>query len=170
MTGKEESVIALPKDVWGSQMFLSNKKLIIIAGKSAPYIAYQNSMIAHDQKVSVMIYDVTNAQAPKLQSAYEYDGYVQESRVIDGKLVLVTSQSFNWGPVYLQRDKMMQSASPESIKASDFTISVRDVLPSWTSLQPTTINYKNGTSKLITTKKTTQVNCANVLYTKPNPA
>lgn len=167
-TGKEAAVINLPQDMRNAQLFLSAGKLVVIGSKSSPYISYAASMIARDQKASVLIYDVTNPSSPRLQSAYEYDGYIQESRLVDGKLVLVTSQGFTWGPVYLMRDKAMATSSSQSIKAEDFTFTAADILPKWTSMQPTTITYKNGIKKQSTAKTTTQVDCTNVLYKKPD--
>ncbi len=166
--GKKEATISLPQDMWNAQLFLNNGKLIVLGAKSAPYVAYQTSIIARDQKTSIMIYNVANPKTPQLESAYEYDGYLQESRLVNNKLVLVTSQSFTRGPVYMMRDKMMQDPAQQSIKPTDFTFTARDALPSWTSLQPTTITYKNGTKKFTTVKNTTQVDCTNVLYMKPD--
>lgn len=148
-------------------MFVNNGKLIVLGAKNAPYVAYQTSIISRDQKTTIMIYNIANPKAPQLESAYEYDGYVQESRLINNKLVLVTSQSFTWGPVYMMREKIMQDPAQQTIKPTDFSFTARDALPSWTSLQPTTITYKNGIKKFTTVKTTTQVDCTNVLYTKP---
>lgn len=169
--GRVEASISLPQDVWGTQIFLHKGMLIVVGGKAAPYAynAYETSMIARDQKATVMIYDITNPKAPKLQSAYEYDGYIQESRVVDGKLVLITSQSFTRGPVYMMRDKAMQTTTSQTIKPTDFAFTSRQLLPSWTSMQPTTITYRNGTQRFTTAKSTTQVDCTNVLYKKPDP-
>lgn len=117
----------------------------------------------------VLVYDTTNIVAPKLQNAYEYDGYMQEARLIDGKLVMVTSQPFTWGPVYyFSTDKAVSANAASAPKPEDFAFTARDVLPKRTSMRPTTITYKNGTTKPSTVKTTTQVDCTNVFYKKPD--
>lgn len=166
--GKEESTITLPQDIWGAQIYLSKGRLVVLGSKTNPYISYRSSMIARDQKISVLVYDVSNPKAPKLQSAYEYDGNLQESRLIDGKLILVTSQYLSWGPIYAARDAAMESSKTQTISPKDFSFTARDMLPSRTSMQPTTITYKNGTTKNTTAKTTSQVDCTNVLYKKPD--
>ena len=125
-------------------------------------------MIAQDQKVLVLVYDTTNITAPKLQNAYEYDGYMQDARLIDGRLVMVTSQAFTWGPVYAARDKAMSSTTAQTIKPEEFTFVAKDVLPKRTSMRPTTIKYRNGTTRASTVKTTTQVDCTNIFYKKPD--
>lgn len=67
----------------------------------------------------------------------------------------------------MMRDKMMQTSTAQSIKSTDFTFKASDLLPSWTSMQPSVIS-KNGTQKVTTVKKTSQVDCTNVLYKKPD--
>lgn len=169
--GKEESTISLPQDMWNFQLYLYNGKLVVLGTKSVPYAynSFQTSMIQRDQRSAVLIYDVSNAKAPKLMSAYEYDGTLQESRLVDGKLVLMSAQYMSRGPVYYARDKIMNSSSPETLKPSDFKFSAREFLPTRTSMQPTTITYRNGTTKASTAKATTQVDCTNILYKKPDP-
>lgn len=162
-------MIILPGDMRNIQLFVTHGKLIVLGGKTAQYNTYQTSMVARDQKASILVYDVSRPEAPRLQNAYEYDGTIQESRVADGKLILVTSQMITRGPVYMMRDKMMQNTANQSIQPDKFTFTAHDLLPTWTALNPTTITYKNGSTKMMTTKTTTPVDCTNVLYKKPDP-
>lgn len=106
--------------------------------------------------------------SPKLQSAYEYDGYMQEARMIDGRLVMITSQPLTWGPIYYPADKAISANPGQTPKPEDFAFAAGDLLPKWTSLRPMTIRYRNGTTRASTAKKTTQVDCTNVFYKKPD--
>lgn len=166
--GSVESSITLPADLRNVQLYLSKGKLIVLGGKNNPYISYQSSMISRDQKAMVIVYDVTNPKAPRLLNAYEYDGNIQESRLVDGnRLVLVTSQYMTWGPVYMMRDKAMSSAETATIKPEDFSFKARDLLPTRTAMKPTSI-VRKGVQTFRTAKTTTQVDCTNVLYKKPD--
>ncbi len=63
----------------------------------------------------------------------------------------------------MARDKALSSTQTVSLSPKDFTFAARDILPTWTSLQPTTIG-----SKFRTAKTSTTVDCTNVLYNKPD--
>lgn len=152
-----------------TQLFVSKGKLVVIGSKSSPYGTYYSSMIARDQKIAIIIYDVTNPKAPKLTNAYEYEGYLQESRLIDGMLTMVTSQSLTWGPVYTMREKVMAQTNTQTIDADDFTFTARELLPTWVAMKPTTIT-RNGVQKVTTAKTTTPVDCTNLFYNKPSTA
>ncbi len=166
--GKEAATISLPLTMSNVQIFVSNGKLVVIGSKYNNMISYDTSVIDHSQKISVLIYDVSNATTPKLQSAYEYDGYLSQSRFIDGKLVLVSSQYITWGSIYAKRNAMLTENSVKSISSGDFTFAASELLPRWVSMQPTTITYKNGTVKNSTATKVTQADCTNMFYRKPD--
>lgn len=165
-SGKETASISLPSGLWNAQLFLSDGKLIVIGSKNNPSISYRSSMVALSEKIQVVMYDVNTPSSPKLLSAYEYDGYLQESRLTDGRLVLITSQPITWGPIFTARDEAMSSAQPKTIDADDFTFAARDILPTRTAMRPSVITI-NGKQSFRTAKTSLQPDCTNVYYHKP---
>lgn len=159
-TQKELSSLVLPKDYWNAQLLINGDKLILIGSKSMPYYAYDASYIARDQQALIAVYSISQA-TPKLIQAYTFDGYFQDSRVVDNQLVLISSQSLNRWPVYKLVNNGTQWVSPSS-----FAIKAQDILPKWSTLVYATVKNRDGTSRVVTRKKTTTIDCSQVLYKK----
>jgi hypothetical protein len=100
-----------------------------------PYSAKMaaTSYIQRDQQTLVALYNITNAR-PQLVKAYTFDGSLQDSRIVNNKLVLISTQSMYRGPIY----RVMEDTSTQSSSPSDFKVKAQDVLPTWTVLTPTT--------------------------------
>jgi hypothetical protein len=118
--------------------------------------------------VIIAIYDVSNVAAPKMVQSYLYDGYLQDSRIVNNKLVLVATQSFNRGPIYRAVDDMVSNNTRRLLMPSEFSIKASDILPRWT-----TVSYKQvmvaGKPKLIARKNSLPISCSQLLYKKPDP-
>jgi len=77
-------------------LLINGSQLILVGTKSQPYsqYSYERAFVYRDQQVLIAVYDISKA-TPKLLQAYTYDGWLQDSRIVDNQLVLVTSQSLN---------------------------------------------------------------------------
>jgi hypothetical protein len=66
---------------------------LLVGSKSIPYnqAKADKSFVYRDQQVLLAVYSIEQL-TPKLLTAYTFDGYLQDSRVVNGELVLITSQ------------------------------------------------------------------------------
>lgn len=163
-TQKEITSLVLPKDYWNTQLLINGDKLILVGSKSVSYV-YERSYINRDQQTLIAVYSIAQAM-PKLIQAYTFDGYLQDSRIVDNQLVLVSSMGMSRGPIY----KMAARASTTStLDMSKISLTAQDILPKWSMLTYGTIKGKNWVVKVVTRKKTTAVDCTQLLYKKPDP-
>ena len=63
---------------------------------------------------------------------------------------------------------MISSSAPQKLTTSDFAFKAKELLPQWKSQKPSTVKQRNGTVKTRTITSTSQVDCTNVLYKKPD--
>ncbi len=163
---KEISSIVLPKDYWNAQLLINWNKLILVGSKSLPYIQARvdASFVARDQQALIAVYSIAQA-TPKLIQAYTFDGYLQDTRIVDNNLVLVSTQSLSRWPVY----KMANVGSTPAIDTSKISLKAQDILPKWSTLTYATIKSANWKSRVVTRKKTLAIDCSQLLYKKPDP-
>lgn len=117
---------------------INGDKLILVGSKSVSYV-YERSYINRDQQTLIAVYSIAQAM-PKLIQAYTFDGYLQDSRIVDNQLVLVSSMGMSRGPIY----KMAARASTTStLDMSKISLTAQDILPKWSMLTYGTIKGKN---------------------------
>ncbi|MBP7847879.1 beta-propeller domain-containing protein [Patescibacteria group bacterium] len=83
----------LPSNFYGSQLYIEDDKLVIIGQRWSN--SASNSFIDRGNKIDVIVYDVSNVEKPKLMKFSDLDGYYTDSRMIDGKLYLVSQLNVN---------------------------------------------------------------------------
>ncbi len=108
--------INLPSNFYGSQMYINDDMLVIIAQRYSNIAS--NSFLDRGNKIDVIVYDVSDVENPKMIKFSDLDGYYTDSRMIDGKLYLVSQVSVNrrWATQGLE-------------KVDDVTLTDEDVLP-----------------------------------------
>lgn len=87
------SSIEVPKSLNNIQLFLQDNTLTIIWNRWSQ--ASWRGLLDNWQKTVVSIFDVSNPQNPKLDTFHDLDGYMQDSRMIDGELTLITGLGVN---------------------------------------------------------------------------
>ncbi len=160
--------IVLPKDYWGTQMLIYKDKLLLLWTKSMPYMSAkisQSSYVQRDQQTLVAIYSIVQAR-PQLLKAHTFDGWLQDSRIANNKLVLVSTQSLYRGPIYRAMEDKAITNSSSSVSMPSVSLKATDILPTWTTLTPTTTKWRNRKVRAITRKSTATVNCNQVMYKK----
>lgn len=86
--------INLPKNFNGSQMYLYDDKLVIIAQRWRN--VHEQSFIDRNARTDVIVYDVKDPKIPKLLKLSDLDGNYHDSRMIDGKLYIISQLNVNW--------------------------------------------------------------------------
>ena len=98
VTGKKPKQLASIKEteIYASDMYLSGNRLILIGGKVdyAGDYAARDIVIPSEQCVAV-IYDVSKPDSPKELIRLNQSGYYEESRLIDGKLYVISNFDIN---------------------------------------------------------------------------
>lgn len=168
-TQKEITSMPLPKDYWGAQMLVQGNKLILVGNKSVPYNAYKaaNTFVYHDQQVLVAVYSTENI-TPKLIKAYTFDGYLQDSRVVNNELILITSQWLNRQPVYTAVSDMVNKNTTKAVNIKDFSVSSKDVMPTWNTLTSVTKKLPSGKNLTLTRSLPSGIDCTQFMYRKPD--
>ena len=98
VTGKKPKQLASIKEteIYASDMYLSGNRLILIGGKVdyAGDYATRDIVSPSEQCVAV-IYDVSKPDSPKELIRLNQSGYYEESRLIDGKLYVISNFDIN---------------------------------------------------------------------------
>lgn len=82
------SSIEVPSTLSNIQLFLQDDTLTIIWNRWSQ--ASGRWLLDNWQKTVVSVFDVSDPSSPKLDALHDLDGYVQDSRMIDGELTLIT--------------------------------------------------------------------------------
>ena len=124
--------IKLPTSFNNIQLFLTRNKLIIIGSRYGNQ-TYSTSYIDHNTKTTVVVYDVTDPTSPVLQKIIDADGYSIDSRMVWGKLHMVTTMNFNRWSVFplLQNSQISKS---DLFKHTDFLPQIYETNSSSTPL------------------------------------
>ncbi|NYB74617.1 beta-propeller domain-containing protein [Sedimentibacter hydroxybenzoicus DSM 7310] len=98
------STVAVPENTSISEMFISDKKLIII-GQNNMFHIMNDTMDSkimiwpprqYDDRTNVLIYDIENIEKPKLEKEYLFEGNYLSGRTIEDKLYLVSTKHINY--------------------------------------------------------------------------
>lgn len=82
------SSIEVPNSLSNIQLFLQDDTLTIVWNRWSQ--ASSRGLLDNGQKTVVSIFDVSDPQTPKLDAFHDLDGYMQDSRMIDWELTLIT--------------------------------------------------------------------------------
>lgn len=98
VTGKKPKQLASIKEteIYASDMYLSGNRLILIGGKldySGDYAA--RDIVSPSEQCVAVIYDVSKPDSPKELIRLNQSGYYEESRLIDGKLYVISNFDIN---------------------------------------------------------------------------
>jgi hypothetical protein len=132
-----------------------------------PDAYYQTpAFVYRDSASFVVVYSVADAKKPSLIGAHTYDGWMGESRIVDGKLVFVSTRNVNRNPVYSAVNDMVYKNTTKKVDVNQFQVKATDILPQWTTLKQTAIKIRNGKTKLSVQKTVMPVDCTQFLYRK----
>lgn len=98
VTGKEPKQLASIKniEIYASDMYLSGDRLVLIGGSLNEGRAYTTGDTAVESTECVtVIYDVSDPNSPKELTRLKQSGYYDESRLIDGKLYVISNFGIN---------------------------------------------------------------------------
>lgn len=98
------STVAVPENTSISEMFIVDKKLIIIGQNNMLHIMNDTmdskimiwSPRQYDDRTNVLIYDIENIEKPKLEKEYLFDGNYLSGRTVEDKLYLVSTKHINY--------------------------------------------------------------------------
>ena len=102
--------IALPKHFWGTQLYLKNDTLVILA-TGQPSWKFQSQFWDQSQKTYTILYDVSNPAEAEMKKVFMSEGNFSKSRLIDDQLYVI-SQKNMYSYFYALEDKQ---ATAESI-------------------------------------------------------
>lgn len=166
---REMTSITLPKEYWNAQLLINKDKLMLVWTKSLPYVSavIDSSYVYRNQQTIIAVYSITQMR-PKLLQAFTFDWWLQDSRVVDNHLVLISSQSLTWGPVYRAYEDAAPSKIAGPVPVQNFSVSSQDILPRWTTLVPAVVKSPSWKTRLITRRRTQAVDCTQFMYQKAN--
>ena len=101
---KVVSTLSIPENTSISEIFITDKKLVIIGQNNMFHIMNDtvNSKMMiwpprqYDDRTNVLIYNVENIEKPKLEKEYLFDGNYLSGRTIGDKLYLVSTKNINY--------------------------------------------------------------------------
>jgi len=88
------STIKVPKTFNNVQLFLHNNKLVIL-GQRRRDGQWRSWLLERNQRVDIIVYDVSDVEDPTLDRFTDLDGYYQDARLIDNELYVVTQLNVN---------------------------------------------------------------------------
>mgnify|MGYP001942307953 CR=1 FL=1 len=98
-TMKVVKKIKLPKHFWGTQLYLEDDKLIILAS-GRPTGTFQKKYWDNSSKTYTIIYDVSKPEEAKMIKAFMTEWNFTKSRLIDNKLYVISRKDsynlFRW--------------------------------------------------------------------------
>lgn len=92
---KVVSEIAIPAQMWNTQMFLQGNYLVI-AWTRYMERAHPYTLMNRSNRTVVAVYNISNPTNPTLEKFHDLDGYVNNMRMIGNKLYLLTNLDINW--------------------------------------------------------------------------
>lgn len=171
-TQKLLGTLTLPKQFWGANMFLQNNKLVILGWVNlnrGPSYYTTARYVYRDQQTMILVYDIAKSATPVFVQGYTYDGRLQESRVVDGNLIMTVQSSIGWQPVYSAVNDMISNTTKKSLKKEEFTIAAKDVLPQLSTFTYKVVTPKTGKPRAVEQKKSVPLDCTQVLYKNTDP-
>lgn len=84
--------INLPKHFWGTQLYLQNDRLVILASGS-PSSKFQSQFWDNSSKTYTIIYDVSDPVQAKMLKAFMSEWNFEKSRLIDNKLYVISRKN-----------------------------------------------------------------------------
>ena len=171
-TQKLVGSLSLPKQFWGANMFLQNNKLVVIWGVNLNRgQGYYNTarFMYRDQQSMILVYDIAKSATPVFIQWYTYDGRLQESRVVDGNLILTVQSSVSWQPIYSAVYEMIEKNTTQSLSKDKFKLTAKEVLPQLSTFTYKIITPKTGKPRAVEQKKTLPMDCTQVLYKQADP-
>lgn len=94
-------VINLPKSFQQVQMFLQDKKLILVVSRYLNnMIPYESYFIDKNTKTTVIVYDMTDPIRSKVLKIADYDGNYVDARIVWSKLIVASQTRLNRWPIY----------------------------------------------------------------------
>lgn len=87
------SSIQVPKTLSNIQLFLQDDTLTVLWNRRSQ--ASGKGLLDNGQKTTVSVFDMKNPSDPKLNAFHDLDGYMTDSRMIDGELTVITSLGVN---------------------------------------------------------------------------
>jgi Beta propeller domain len=122
--------------------------------------------VYRDSASFVVIYSVSDAKKPSMIGAHTYDGWMGESRIVDGTLVFVSTRNVGRNPVYTAVSDMVYKNTTKKVDVNQFQVKATDILPQWSTLKQTSVKLRNGKTKLSVQKSVLPVDCTQFLYRK----
>lgn len=164
--------IVLPQEYTSAELFVEGNKMVVVAGKYFWNQSFANAWIDRSNKAVVIVYDITNIQKPLIERYSQVDGYVSEARLMNGKLTVLTSTSFNF-PVERYMPQVNGTSLELDIKKLSSEFSTKNVLPTRIEFRASKTSG-NVDSAIANARKTNRlveksaVDCRNISYVLPN--
>ena len=137
--------IKIPNSLYDIQLFLNEDKLVILGSRSSS----ANNTVLWTSRSLAIIYDVSDLDNLKLEKLIEVYGSLEDARMIDDQIYLISSVNLNWYDIVWW----------------DTTPSIKDYLPKMTEL---TLQTTNDTLKKIYKKNISSIGCNSIFYLLPS--
>ncbi len=132
------ATIKLTSNFSNINLYVSGSQLIIIGQKyyNSPYGYWNYRWYAPDQKVFIVVYNISKPSSPVLAHSHEVDGYLQDSRLNGSQLYFITQADFRVPPYYISSlaksgNKLydIKHALKNDVSLTNIVPEIRDTLP-----------------------------------------
>ncbi len=103
---------------------------MVLASTYANLQPYWNSRWYNPQtKTLVQVYNISTPSKPTLSHFHTIDGYLHDSRLVDGRLYFLTQSDFRIAPYYMTKYENSKNRNTELVKAFDMNFSLKNIVP-----------------------------------------
>lgn len=94
-------ILKLPSSYNATNLLIDGNKLVLISSRylDLPY-DYNKSFFEKNTRTNVVVFDITDKNKVAILRLFDFPGQIQESRLSNGKLTVVSNLWFNWWPIY----------------------------------------------------------------------
>ncbi len=95
------SILRLPKTYNATDLLLDGNKLVLVSSRylNLSY-DYNKSFFDKNTRTNIVVFDMTNREKLSIVRLFDFPGQIQESRLSNGKLTVVSNLWFSRWPIY----------------------------------------------------------------------
>jgi uncharacterized secreted protein with C-terminal beta-propeller domain len=154
--------IRLPENFSSVQMYLRGDRIVLIGTKYSQMGLHLSSRFyAPETKTLIAIYRM-NQSSPILERYTQIDGDYRESRMIDGVLYIVSSNSLRIPPFYMTPYKNDEAGFEKSLAQIGSSFSIKRIAPEIREAQ------RNSRGKYIQSLRSSVSSCSDVSFVLPD--
>lgn len=90
-------ILKLPSSYNATDLLVDGNKLVLVSSRylNLPY-DYNKSFFEKNTRTNVVVFDVTDKSKIAILRLFDFPGQIQESRLSNGKLTVVSNLWFSW--------------------------------------------------------------------------